>query len=153
VNDSERNDLQRQLDRVGAARANQNIVTWTVFSVFIAAMGVFANTVVKAFNDHMYFEAAIISFTAMLLAIVWATTLNRSLLHLKLQEDVTGHIEKALELPSEFSVTTRNSLYRERGMETRGGAKVTLQWTSHSSIVVWFVLTMVFLVLSMRVSP
>jgi len=143
----ERADLQKQLDRVVAARANENLVTWTVFSVFVASMGLFANAALRAASESAYLQGAVVALAGLFLSIIWNITLNRSLLHLELGETVTLRLERALSIDPEHSVTEANPIYRER-MASVPKAKPALRAVALVSLLIWFVVTACFLVAS-----
>jgi len=140
-----RADLQKQLDRVAEARSNENTVTWTVFSVFVASMGLFADAALRAATESSYLVGGVIALAALFLSIVWVISLRRSLLHLELQEVVTIRLEQALSIDPEYSLTYTNPFFTER-MGSVPKAKPALRAVALTSLVVWFVVALSFLV-------
>lgn len=143
----ERADLQKQLDRVTEARSNENVTTWTVFSVFVASMGLFADAVLRAAGGHAYVQGAIVAISALFLSVVWIVALRRSLLHLELHETVTLRLEQALSIDPQYSLTEANPFFSER-MPSVPKAKPALRAVAFASLIVWFVIAMCFLVAS-----
>jgi hypothetical protein len=142
-----RADLQKQLDRISEARSNENIVTWTVFSVFVAAMGLFGDAALHAASESAYVKGAIVALAALGLSIVWVIAMRRSLLHLELQEMVTIRLEQLLSIDPEYSLTYMNPFFAER-MGSVPRAKPALRAVPLTSLVVWFVVALSFLVAS-----
>ena len=143
----ERADLQKQLDRVSAARANENLVTWTVFSVFVASMGLFTNAALHAASESAYPQGVVVALASLFLSVVWNITLHRSLLHLELQEAVTVRLEQALSIAPEYSLTDANPVHGGR-LASAPRAKPALRAVALLSLAVWFVVGICFLVAS-----
>lgn len=94
--------LQHQLTRLTTAKTSVNTITWQVFTLFNAAMGVLANAAVN--TNTNWVRGYVVCAIGFLAANLWRPMQNRMLGHLKIHEHAIQTVEKELRVELEHSV-------------------------------------------------
>jgi hypothetical protein len=114
--ETNRDLIGQQLDRVTASRTGQDTITWTIFSVFLAAHAVLVAAIVARSDRFSGPETSVVlSVIGAASAWLWRVILWRSLEHLAIQENLIAVLECRLNLPSEVCVSaSRNPSVQNR---------------------------------------
>ncbi|MEW5844542.1 MAG: hypothetical protein AB1775_14905 [Bacteroidota bacterium] len=138
---SERNesDYWKQLANATSCKNSEDLVFWTIISVFTAAHTILIATLVTAFASTNYPVLIGLSLFALNLAIVQRLVQQRALGHLKMYEGLIANLEKRLRMPSDFALSGHYAGERwDKYLKKGSRARTVISYYMICLILLWF---------------
>lgn len=138
--------LENQMQYLISARNSEDQVDWTIFGLFSAVTAIL---LVAAFSNGTFPEqpigVTIISSVGFGLSFVWSIIQARGISWIEYYEEIIEELEKELQIPSKFSISTRineatYSKHLGKGIKVRTLMKVTPRIISG----LWLIATFIF---------
>jgi len=130
-NETNPEELWKQLQNAVTARSSQDQVIWSIFGIFWAAN---ALLLVAIFTSSGRYVVIVISAVGIFTSIVWMLLLPRAVGHISVYEDVMRDIENILVKNPNFRLTLEpNAKTRISGPQ----ARVVMRWAVRGFLTIW----------------
>ena len=128
-----------QLKNAVTLSANEDRISWTIFSVFFGSQGILIN---GYFRNGGFIESAISGFLLALFGLtvswVWWNIQMRALGHLNRFDELVTKLENKLEIPNNLAISRSKNEEDYKKFVTEGiRARFLIPWTCRGFVFLW----------------
>jgi hypothetical protein len=137
--DNEKKIYIEQLKNAVTLSANEDRISWTIFSVFFGSQGVLIG---GFFRNGGFIESAIagflLAFFGLIVSWVWWNIQMRALGHLNRFDELVTKLENKLEIPNDLAISRSKNEGDYKKFVTEGiRARFLIPWTCRAFVLLW----------------